>query len=329
MLNKILSLIFILFFSCVFIFAAKPPTMPNSYDGMSVSARSLAMGGAGVAMPGNIENIFYNSAGLAYNASDVIQAETVVVVSRTSDLLPQGKISEIDPIELGFTSFAVCQKQGAISWRTLSYNEENVGNGTDWYKKQERIKAITVSAANRSDNGTAFGINLSYLYGTLSESSLSSGIPFAQTSSGNGFTMDVGFMAPLNGQLFFGVNLENIFGVMWWENYDFDQLPFGVRTGLGYQANGFSLLADWNKKFYRFGELDDNVICIGLEQYLGSILCVRFGAEGNSLSDKDKIKYTYGVGLNISVLSLSVSGETYKLDDENVEKYVVSLKVVI
>ena len=81
------------------------------------------------------------------------------------------------------------------------------------------------------------------------------GTPFAQTSSGNGFTMDIGIMAPLRGNIYAGVNFENVFGIMWWENYDFDQLPFGIRTGLGYIAGTFNLLVDWHKKFYRFGNI--------------------------------------------------------------------------
>lgn len=327
--KQFLLILFFLFVSGTIAFAKKVPTMPNSYDSFGLSARSFAMGHTGAAMPNNLENIFYNSAGLAYNSSENIQAEAFAVVIRNSDLGYNDLVLD-NPIDLGFTSFAVVQKQGAISWRTLSSNEIEIKNGSDFYKKQEHIKAITISAANKSDNGSALGINLSYLYGTVSESYIDSGTPFAQTSSGNGFTVDIGFMAPIKNNFFFGINFENIFGIMWWENYDFDQLPFGIRTGVSYVAGTFNFLCDWNKKFYRFGDIeDDNLIGVGVEQYLGNVLILRAGAQGTSLSDTEKIKYTYGVGINISIVSLSISGENYKIEDENVSQYCVSVKVLI
>jgi hypothetical protein len=328
MISKSLVSVCILLLVSNIAIAKKPPTMSNSYNGMGLSARSFAMAQTGVAMPANIEGIFYNPAALAYIQEERIQAEALFVVSRKSDLLEEN-INAVDPIGIGFQSFAVVQKQGAVSWRTLSSNETDVSDGSDWYKKQENIKAITISVGNQSENGTAMGLNISYLYGTLAESSYISGTPFAQTSSGNGVSIDIGFMTPLTKQISFGVNLENIVGFMWWENYDFDQLPFGVRTGFGYTSRSFSLLLDFDKKFYRFDDLEENLIGVGLEQYLTRALCIRLGAQGSSLSDKDKLKYTYGVGLDVSMFSLSVSGESYKLDDESILKYLVSLKVLI
>ena len=59
------------------------------------------------------------------------------------------------------------------------------------------------------------------------------------------------------------------------------------------------------------------------------MLVLRAGAQGTSLSDTEKIKYTYGLGINISIVSLSVSGENYKLEDEAVAQYCVSVKVFI
>lgn len=328
MLKKSLLSVWCLMLFTSLVFAKKPPTLPNSYNAASVSARSFAMGQAGVAVPGNLEGIFYNPAAIAYIQEEKIQAEMLFTVSRDSGDL-KDSINMTDPIDIGFDSFAAAQRQGALSWRTLSSNKINFSDGSDWYNKQESIKAVTISAGNKSDNGSAVGLNISYLYGTLAESSYISGIPFAQTSSGNGVSVDVGFMAPVAPGINFGLNLENVIGFMWWENYDFDQLPFGIRTGFGYNTQSFSLLLDFDKKFYRFGDVNENLVGVGLEQYITSYLCVRLGAQGSSLSDNDKLKYTYGIGLNISTFMLSVSGEKYKLDDENISKYLVSLKVLI
>jgi hypothetical protein len=329
-MDKKILLILLLFFVCnILAFAEKPPTMPNSYDSIGVSARGFAMGHAGVALPGSLDGVFYNSASLGFNNNENIQIEATSLIIRNTDL---GKtdLSYANPIDLGFTSIVINQKQGAISWRTFSANSIELRNGNDFYKKDENIKAVTISAASVNKKGVSFGLNLSYLYGTLAESSVANGKPFAQTSSGNGFTMDIGIMTPIKGNLYAGVNFENIFGIMWWEHYDFDQLPFGMRAGLGYILGSFNLIADWNKKFYRFGNMkNDNLFSVGIEQSLGNILVLRVGAQGSSTNEKEKIKYTYGLGLNISIFSLSVAGENYKLNNESVSKYGLSLKLFI
>ena len=327
--KKILFMMFLMFTMVSVSFAKKPPTMPNSYDSTGVSARSFAMGYTGAAMPGSLEGVYYNSASLGFNNNEKIQMEASAIIIRNTDL-DNNLMSYSDPIDLGFTSFVVNQKQGAISWRTFSSNDLKIEDGSNFYKKSEHIKAVTLSAANVNEAGVSFGLNLSYLYGTLSESSIIDGTPFAQTSSGNGFTMDIGIMVPVKGNIYFGINLENIFGIMWWENYDFDQLPFGIRTGVGYITGTFNLIADWHKMFYRFGDIDkDNLYSVGIEQAIGKVLVLRAGAQSASVDKTDEIKYTYGAGINISIVSVSIAGETYKLENENVSQYSVSVKVLI
>ena len=327
--KKILFMMFLMFTVVSVSFAKKPPTMPNSYDSTGVSARSFAMGYTGAAMPGSLEGVYYNSASLGFVTNDKIQVEASAFIIRNTDL-DDNLMSYSNPIDLGFTSFVVNQKEGAISWRTFSSNDIEIKDGSNFYKKSEHIKAVTLSAANVNEAGVSFGLNLSYLYGTLSESSVIDGTPFAQTSSGNGFTMDLGIMAPVKGNLYAGINLENIFGIMWWENYDFDQLPFGIRTGVGYITGKFNLVLDWHKKFYRFGDIEnDNLYSVGIEQAIGSALVLRAGAQGTSINDTDELKYTYGAGINISIISVSVAGETYKLENENVTQYSVSVKALI
>ena len=320
------------FTACLFfvslIYAKKPPTMPISYNSTVLSARDFAMAQTGAAMPGNIGSVTLNPASLGYISSEKIQAEVMVGIIRDSNL-SKNELSLIDPVDLGLQSFIVLQQQGAISWRTLSSNEIEIINGADRYKKHERIKAITISAANKTGATGSVGLNISYLYGTISESSIISNEPFAQSSYGNGFTIDIGYMTQVKNNLFFGINLENIIGFMWWEEYDYDQMPFGIRTGLGYSLGTFSILADYNKKFYRFGKYDDDLFSVGFEQYISNAFCVRLGAAGKDLSKKDEIKYTYGFGLNISIISLNIAGESYKVNEENISKYVFSLKAFI
>ena len=328
-MKKFLLTLSLIFISANIVFAKKPPTMPNSYDSTGLSARSFAMGYSGAAMPNSLEGVFYNSASLGFNGSEGIQVEATASIIRNTDL-DKNDMVYYNPIDLGFTSFVVNQKQGAISWRTFSSHDVEERDGSDFYKKSEHIKAITISAANVNEKGVSFGLNLSYLYGTLAESSVMDGTPFAQTSSGNGFTMDIGIMAPLKGNMYVGVNFENIFGIMWWENYDFDQLPFGIRTGVGYIMGTFNLLVDWNKKFYRFGNIEnDNFYSIGAEQYIGRYLVLRAGAQGPSITETKDIKYTYGAGINVSIITISLAGETYKIEEEKVSQYSVSVRILM
>ena len=327
--KRFLFVLFLVFSAVTVVFAKKPPTLPNSYDSTGLSARSIAMGYTGAAMPNSLEGVYYNSASLGFNKSDKIQMEATAFIIRNTDV-DSNIMSYSDPIDLGFTSFVVNQKQGAISWRTFSSNDIEEKNGSDFYKKSEHIKAITLSVANLNEQGVSFGLNLSYLYGTLSESSVIDGNPFAQTSSGNGFTMDIGIMGPVKGNLYFGINFENVLGIMWWENYDFDQLPFGIRAGAGYIMGSTNIIVDWHKIFYRFGDIEnDNFYSIGVEQSLGNVFVLRAGAQGTSVTETDNIKYTYGAGVNVSVISVSIAGETYKIKEETVSQYSVSVKVSI
>lgn len=327
--KKISFMLFLVFTMTTVAFAKKAPTLPNSYDSTGLSARSVAMGYTGAAMPGSLDGVYYNSASLGFNKSDKIQIEAAAFVIRNTDL-DSNIMSYSNPIDLGFTSFVVNQQQGAVSWRTFSSNDIEEKNGSDFYKRSEHIKAVTVSVANLNEKGVSFGLNLSYLYGTLAESSVIDGNPFAQTSAGNGFTMDIGIMGPVKGNLYFGINFENIFGIMWWENYDFDQLPFGIRTGLGYIMGTTNIVADWHKMFYRFGDIEhDNLYSVGIEQYLGNVVVLRAGVQSYSVSKTDELKYTYGAGINVSIVSVSVAGETYKIKEEQVSQYSVSVKVCI
>ena len=194
--KKILLIICLIFTTITISFAKKPPTMPNSYDSTGLSARSFAMGYTGAAMPGSIEGVYYNSASLGFINTEKINVEASAFIIRNTDL-DSNLMSYSNTIDLGFTSFVVNQKQGAVSWRTYSSNDLEIKDGSNFYKKSEHIKAVTISVANLNEAGVSFGLNLSYLYGTLAESSITDGTPFAQTSSGNGFTMDIGIMGPI------------------------------------------------------------------------------------------------------------------------------------
>ncbi len=322
----LLSVMAVTLFAISSVFAKQAPLLPNSYNGQGVSARSFAMGHAGAAMPGGYEGIFYNPATLGFCEESGVRIEALVFPLRNT-ALEEMECLPYENIKRGLNSFFMAQNQGALSWRTLSSYNFLKKNGDDYFKTDEHINAITVTMANKNDSGISVGMNLSYLYGTILYSGVSDNKPIAEAYSGNGFTMDIGLLFPVSGNVFFGVNFENIVGFMWWENYGHDQLPFGIRTGLGYVFGTFNFLVDYNKKFYRFGDLEEQFVNVGLEQYLTQYLAVRAGAVSPVKIYKEKVKYTYGAGINFSSFSLSVACENFKINDENIVQYYTSLKV--
>ncbi len=323
--NLLIFSVIVLFSSQVF--ARQAPTRPNSYDGFGLGTRALAMGHTGAADPGSLDGVYYNSAALGFNDSENVRAEASFFVLRNT-ALSDNDYYFFSPNKPGFTSFTVSQKQGAISWRTLSSYEMSDRNGDDFYKKTESIKAVTFSMANKTESGTSIGMNLSYLYGTITESSVTAGMPFARASSGNGFSMDIGFMSPLKENIFFGLNLENIIGFMWWNEYNHDQLPFGIRTGFGYITKAYKILFDYNRKFYRSGSgIDYEFISAGLEKPLTPVFTLFLGAQAPSAFNKEKLKTSYGVQANISSVCLSAACENYKMYEEKITQYYFSVKV--
>lgn len=308
-------------------FAKQAPLLPNAYNGQGLSARSFAMGRTGAAMPGSIEGVFYNPASLGFNSIDKVQIEALVLAVRNT-ALESVECLPYENINPGFNSFVIAQNIGAISWRTLSSYSFSEHSENSYSKMQENINAVTISMANKTDKGFSVGLNLSYLYGTVLYSAVTDSKPYADAYSGNGFTMDIGFLFPVSNNIFFGVNFENIVGFMWWEQYGHDQLPFGVRTGLGYVFGTTNFLVDYSKKFYRFGDLEEQFVNVGIEQYLTHYFAVRAGALSPVKIYKEKVKYSYGLGLNFTSFSLSAACETFKINEENVTQYFGSLKIM-
>ena len=85
-MSKKFIFVLFLFFVVNIAFAKKPPTMPNSYDSIGVSARGFAMGHCGVAVPGSLDGIFYNSANLGFNYNENVQIEATSLIIRNSEI---------------------------------------------------------------------------------------------------------------------------------------------------------------------------------------------------------------------------------------------------
>ncbi|MDR1695150.1 MAG: hypothetical protein LBR69_00725 [Endomicrobium sp.] len=311
------------------VFAAKPPTQPNSYDGAPPMARSMAMGGAGAAFVPSHESYYYSSANLSNMAGGHIGA--AVVALRTSDASPS-RVSAADPSGQGLTAAYVIKDSGAFYWQALSdshisYSDLDGGShNVDTY-----INSLAFAMGQKNERGISFGLNISYLYGKIGESGFYGGgaQPYANIASGNGFAMDLSVMYPVAANVFVSMNFKNIAGFMFWDKYNVEQLPFTVRTGMAYVIGSSVLTMDWDKKFYRFGNLEENHYYMGMEQYLNRSICVRLGTAADSKFNMNTIKYTYGLGIRVRTYEFAFAGEQYNIDNKKFLKYILSLSASV
>jgi len=119
---------------------------------------------------------------------------------------------------------------------------------------------------------------------------------------------------------------------MWWDNYDKEQLPFGIRGGLSFKIPGSSVIAfDLEKKYYRDENPgpDETVTHLGLEQALGKALKIRLGTYSPDFNNQDETSFTFGLGFESNGYKLSLAAEKYKITGCDVDRYVLGLDIPI
>jgi len=310
-------------------FARRAPTLPNSYDGQAPSARSLAMASAGTGVPVNTEAVFFNTASLGYMYGT--RALLSVLVSRKSSA-SLNDINRIEPWGQGLMSGITVKDTGGVSWQALSsYSmREDLGGGS-WKNTEAYINAINISVGQKNEHNYSIGLNLTYLYGKIGESSYdaATGTPYSNIGSGNGFALDLGVLYPAGNNMFFGLNLKNIVGFMFWDDYNTEQLPISVRAGVGCVMKGFTTALDYDRKFYRFGDLKEDSIHYGVEQYINSYLSVRGGFITDVKFRTEDMTYTYGAGFRLKGYELSCGVEQSEINDKKFTKVLLTLSAVV
>lgn len=306
--------------------AGRAPTLPNSYDGAAPTARSMAMGEAGTGIVGFNDAYYYNSA--MYGYSQGTKAEITGVLRRQSDAVPS-EVALYDPSGEGLTSFIMTQNSAAIIWQALSDNtvktDYGVGNG----QAEIYINSLALAAGQKNDKGYSVGLNLTYLYGKIGESYAFSGDSYSNIASGNGFALDLSFAFPMANNIFFGVDFKNLAGFMFWDDYNTEQLPLIIRAGTGYHLKGFLFVTDYEKRFYRFGDLQEEYLRFGFEQYINGAVAIRLGLVSDSDFDTDTFQYSYGFGIKIRNYELSAAALQYEINGENFSKYLLSFSAMV
>ena len=85
---------------------------------------------------------------------------------------------------------------------------------------------------------------------------------------------------------------------------------------------------EWENRYYRQVSEQD-FTRIGLEQMLGSIVALRAGISGTDLNDKQNTTFSAGLGFTTSGIGVSITAEDYKLNLEDVYRYIISANFAI
>lgn len=307
------------------------PTQYDTYNGAVPDARAIAMGGAFVSVGNAPSMAIYNPAGLAGITANLFSI--TLEATRQSELSTDQVFSGEALRDRSVQFLALTGPKGSFSWRPMSNETSKTTNGADWTETEIKINAFTLAAAQQSSKVVATGLSLSYLAGSIAQSSLTNGVPYINLASGNGMSADFGLLWTLSDELRCGLNLNNIFGMVWWDDYLTEQLPFSARAGFSFQIAKFLIFSsDWEKRYYRKdpGEGIDKspeYIHFGIEQWLGQIVALRAGTYSTDLNDKEASHITAGVGYSSGGYLLSLAGEKYRVSMTDVFRYVFSLDV--
>ena len=286
----------------------------------------MGMGYAYSTVGGDVSVIYFNPATLALSpeSSMSITYEITHQSNLTADDIFQPERLKLrNLIFIGFSS-----DKGAFSWRPLANDFKRVESGADWAETETKINAYTFSVTNKQENDVYSGLNISYLTGRIAQSQIVGAVPFTNISDGNGVSLDLGTVYKVSDEFALGLNLKNLCGFMWWDDYETDLLPFTMVAGLSFNISRFSVFAfDWEKRYYRKDGSDPvEMTHFGIEQSLGSILSFQFGIYGQDLS-RQKAKTTAGLSYQKSGYMLSLAGEKYQLADADVNRYLFSLNI--
>jgi len=326
---KVFIAISLILFSVIFCFAKESsPILYNSFDGIPIGAKPSGMGESFVALVDNADAPYWNPAGLVFLESNLC--------TFMFDLARSGAkrehIVNREPLQgKWFTYLSFCSSLGGLSWRSLSnFREED---NFPYSEREININKYTFSFAIPYSPEVSFGMNISYLYGSLGIAQESPS-PYANISTGNGWGLDWGIIYTHSPLLKLGISLENGPAYIYWSDYRSDRLPLNLRVGMGMKmAELLTLASDFEQRFYakeNGGAKSLAVYHFGLEYILARNTSLRLGMFGENLSEKRKVTYTYGLGYNRGLYLLDFALKRYYLDGIQgpVYSYLCSLSLI-
>ena len=310
---KIFVTVSLILFSAIFCFAKESsPILFNSFDGVPIGAKPAGMGESFVALVDNADAPYWNPAGLIFLETNL----STFMFDLARSGAKREDIVNREPLQgKWFAYLSFCSSLGGLSWRPLSsFREEN----TPLYSEREiKINKYTLSFAIPYSPKISFGMNISYLHGSLGIAE-EGPPPHANISSGNGWGLDWGIIYTHSPSLKMGISLENGPAYIYWSDYRADRLPLNLRVGTGIKlAEILTLASDFEQRFYvrkNGGAKSVPVYHLGLEYILPRNITLRVGMFGENFSEKRKVNYTYGVGYNRDSYLLDFALKIYYLD---------------
>jgi len=301
---KFFLVISLIFFSTTFCFGRESsPILYNSFDGVSIGAKPIGMGESFVALANNADAPYWNPAGLVFIESNL--ATFMFDLARSG--AERKDIVNREPLRgKWFTYLSFCSSLGGLSWRPLSnFREED---NPPYSEREIKINKYSLSFAIPYSPRVSFGMNISYLYGSLGIAQ-DDPSPHANVSTGNGWGLDWGIIYTHSPSLKMGISLQNGPAYIYWSDYRADRLPLNLRAGLGVRIAEFLTLAsDFEQKFYvrkNGGEKSPAFYHMGVEYVLNRSISLRLGMFGENFSEKREVSYTWGLGF---------TGDRYILD---------------
>ncbi|MBN1823968.1 MAG: hypothetical protein JW803_06600 [Endomicrobiales bacterium] len=312
----------------VSLFAGEPaPTPYNSYEGYMPGAKAGAMGGAFTAVADDASCVYYNPAGLAILKSGYLSM--TLESARQSELTPDEVFAQEVLKNRSVQHICFASEKGAVSWRPLANTVIRETSGSDWQETEIKVNAYTLSGSHKNMDRAFSGINITYFSAQMAISGVNNNVPSLNLSDGYGFSADVGYLFMPSPFVNIGIVFKNLLGYVWWDDFEKDQLPFVMRGGLAFKIGGFMVFAtDWEKRYYR--KVDAVTIThFGLEQKFAGAMVLRAGMYGDDLNDKEKAKITYGLGYSRAGYEFALCAEKYRVDFNDVVKYIFSLNLPI
>jgi hypothetical protein len=186
----------------------------EAYLFRNVGARPVSMAGAYTAIVNEPGAIFYNPAGLGFFAPEPLITSGVSMLSmgRTHSAIAWGQ-EVYEKIGLGF---------GINSFNSGSFEARDI-KGHSYGEYSNWQYSLTAAAAYRQEFAS-IGASVKYLTNNL----------IGSDYYGNGFAIDVGTKFNVMDMFSVGVAVQNISGMMMWNNpaETTDMLPYKVRAGL-------------------------------------------------------------------------------------------------
>lgn len=311
-------------------------------------ARQGGMGEAGVALPTDANAVYWNPAGLAFQYQDPEVDKKGEVTLMHVNWLPQFNLKDM------FYDFAAGRYyipsvgMVGLGIQYISYGE-SVWTGEDSPEELGRFQsfetAVTASYGLKLKDNLGLGVNLKYIYSSLSPIDVQVG---AEKGKGiaSSFAVDFGvlYYPGFLKNLSLGLNLSNIGPKVTYVDYkQADPLPTNLRAGLAYhiiksQFNTLTFVYDVNRLLvHRDSTGADNVFkamfysawtgggfndimkrfthSFGLEYWYTHLIALRAGFFYEDPTAGGRKFWTFGGGLRYSIFGFDFSYIYATVDD--------------